>query len=120
MEMAITIVFAFAVGVLLGWMSNQKQVHSAEQRAETAEDRLYQSWKDGNTIPLRPVEEKEVELVPLHDTLRRIVNEWEDPETRESLESAFRAQMAEGFGPGAILSQYLDGHFEASPPTVVT
>ncbi len=117
MQEALFLILAFLVGAASASAMGWEFVRHARKRAETAEDRLYGSWKEGNLIPSRPEDDAQPEeIVALPRSLAMVIDEWEDADTREALESAFRQEMSDGFGHTAILRHYLDGHFDAKPP----
>lgn len=43
---------------------------------------------------------------PLSGTLQAVVDEWESPDTRATVEQQIRGWLAEGWGETAILRQY--------------
>lgn len=100
---------AYLVGVMFGWLMQRgsisvlrEQLHDARQAEALATDRLLHAWKDGATIPPRPVE-LPPPPGPLPAELLEEINQWEDPEHRAMLEARFRAELATGKGVPAIL-----------------
>lgn len=102
-------------GASATWLVMRDQVRDARDRAELAEDRLYAAWKEDYAIPARPVEPEPVVIEPLPEMLQTLVNDWDSPDTRATLERAMRERMALGFGPKAIVRHYVEGKLDLKP-----
>lgn len=106
-------VILFATGAMLGavsvWLLREREMHFLRTELTMASDRLLHAWKDGATIPPRPVEV--APPPPLPPQLMELVTEWESPEARATMEAKLRGLYFDrGWGVTAILKQQENEH----------
>ncbi len=95
------------------------EIKALKADLKVANDRLYASWQDGNTIPtaeqITPADVAEMEHPKMNAALQAIINEWGSQEVRDSLTRAFQKAAAEGFSTNDIYERYISGHYDAMP-----
>lgn len=100
-----------ALGILVGRDTIrvlEEQIKHLRTEVAVATDRLVHAWKEGATIPPRPLEAP-LPLPVLASELQAEIDQWEDPTHRAEIEAEIRARMGRGEAAPAILLA-LDNH----------
>lgn len=115
MSAELAAVAGFCAGLLVGgallWLARSETVRVLDaqlEQARTAErvatDRLVHAWREGATVPPRPVEAAPPPE-PLPSELQAELDQWEEPEHKAMLERKMRELIQAGRSTVAVLME---------------
>lgn len=106
---ALCLLAGLLAGALGTWWVHRGELAYLRSELTMAQDRLLGAWHAKAAIPPRPTE-PEPPPEPLPIDLQEMVDEWESPESRATMEAKIRGRMAQGWGVQAILRQAENEH----------